>query len=489
MTNIGRRPVLSALLAIPVTSKGLGATMPDTVPPSRASADDSNFAGDGVTEILARYVTTAKYEHLPKEVCKQSVRALVNWMGVAIGGSREIAVEKAIAAIAPFSGPSQASVLGRGDRFDVLNTAFVNGLSSAVHDYDDTHLRTLIHPTGPVIAAALALAEMQPVSGKDFLAALIIGIEAACRIGNAVSPNHYDAGWHITGTVGGFGAAVAAGKLLGLNQTQMTWALGLAASQPVGLREALGSMTKGFHTGRAASNGLLAAFLASKDFENATSMIEGKYGWAGTLSSKQDFAQITDDLGKRFEAAEISFKPFACAVVLHPVIDAVVQLSTEQLFDVNRITSVKVKVHPRVLELAGRMNPRDGLEAKFSIYHAVAVAIIEGKAGVKQFTNRAVQDESVVRLRSKVLPRSDPAIKPDQAEITVTLGDGRILHKYVEHSLGTPEVPMSDDALEQKFIGLTDGILPYTQARRVLDLCWGAESLSDSGSLAKEAVI
>ncbi|MDV0440805.1 MmgE/PrpD family protein, partial [Xanthomonas sacchari] len=179
-------------------------------------------------------------------------------MGVAIGGSHHETVDVAVSALQPFSGPPQAGLFGRSERFDIMNAAFLNGVSSHIFDFDDTHLKTIIHPAGPVASAILAYAEMKPVSGKDFLDALVVGIEAECRIGNAVYPNHYDAGWHITGTCGPFGAAAAAGKLMGLTEQQMVYALGLAASQPVGLRESFGSMNKSFNPGRAASNGLFA---------------------------------------------------------------------------------------------------------------------------------------------------------------------------------------------------------------------------------------
>ena len=150
----------------------------------------------------------------------------------------------AISALAPFSGPAQASVLGRKERLDILHAALINGISSHVLDYDDTHSRNIIHPAGPVISAILALSEHRPVTGTEFVNALVLGVDVECRIGNSVYPKHYDAGWHITGTAGVFGAAAASGKLLGLSEQQMMWALGLAATQPVGLQEMFGSMKR-----------------------------------------------------------------------------------------------------------------------------------------------------------------------------------------------------------------------------------------------------
>ena len=193
-----------------------------------------------VTKILAQWILGSSYDTLPDPVRRESVRSVLNWVGVAIGGSHHETVDVAVSALQPFSGPPQAGLFGRTERFDILNAAFLNGVSSHIFDFDDTHLKTIIHPAGPVASAILAYAEMKPVTGKAFLDALVVGIETECRIGNAVYPNHYDAGWHITGTCGPFGAAAAAGKLMGLTEQQMVYALGLAASQPVGLRESFG---------------------------------------------------------------------------------------------------------------------------------------------------------------------------------------------------------------------------------------------------------
>jgi 2-methylcitrate dehydratase PrpD len=274
---------------------------------------------------------------------------------------------------------------------------------------------------------------------------------------------------------------------MGLREQQRVWALGLAASQPVGLRESFGSMNKSFNPGRAAANGLFAALLAAKNFTSSDAMIEAKRGWANTISTKQDYREITDGLGQRYEAALNTYKPFACGIVMHPAIDAAIQLRNEEKFTPDQITRVELKVHPLVLELTGKKTPETGLEGKFSIYHAVAVALVEGAGGEKQFSDRAVRDPVIVALRGKVMPVVDPAIKPEQVDLTIVLADGRRLHKYIEHATGSLEVPMSDQALERKFADLADGILPAAQARRVMDLCWNLESLKDAAEIAKTA--
>jgi 2-methylcitrate dehydratase PrpD len=441
-----------------------------------------------VTHTLARYLVKARYEDLPENVRREGVRTLLNWVGVAVGGSHHETVERAVQALAPFSGPKQASLLGRHERLDIMNAAFINGVSSHIFDYDDTHLKTIIHPAGPVVSAILALAEYRPVSGREFLNALVLGVETECRIGNAVYPNHYDIGWHITGTAGVFGAAAAAGKLLGLDEQRMTWALGLAASQPVGLRESFGSMNKSFNPGRAANNGLFAALLAQQGFTSSEAMIEAKRGWANTVSTKQDWHEITAGLGERYEAALNTYKPFACGIVIHPALDAAIRLRTEHQLDPGQVASVDLRVNPLVLELTGKLAPQSGLEGKFSIYHAVAVALIQGAAGERQFSDSLVNDSRVIALRSKVRTIVDPGIRTEQVDMTITLNDGRKLHSYIEHAVGSVEVPMSDAQLEAKFADLAEGILPRAQARRLMDACWQVEQAKAAAQIARAAV-
>jgi 2-methylcitrate dehydratase PrpD len=489
MSTLDRRQFLKvgtaasvAAAALPVT--GLAQAADGKPAPVAAAASP---AATGVTKTLARYIVNARYEDLPASVRKEGVRTLLNWMGVAVGGSHHETVERAVTALKPFSGPSQATLLGRKERFDIMNAAFVNGISSHIFDFDDTHLKTIIHPGGPAISAILALSEYRPVSGREFLNALILGVETECRIGNAVYPNHYDVGWHITGTAGVFGAAAAAGKILGLSEQQMIWALGLAASQPVGLRESFGSMNKSFNPGRAASNGLFAAILAAQDYTSSEGMIEAKRGWANTISTKQDYREITEGLGKRYEAALNTYKPFACGIVIHPAIDAAIQLRNQYHLTADQIDHIDLRVHPLVIELTGKKTPQIGLEGKFSVYHSVAVAIIDGAAGEKQYSDRAVRDPKTIALRDRVTATIDPAIRSEQVDMTIVTKDGRKLHRFIEHAIGSVEVPMTDRQLEAKFTDLIDGVLPNAQAAKLMDLCWKVEQLPSADIIAKSA--
>jgi 2-methylcitrate dehydratase PrpD len=439
------------------------------------------------TQALVNYVVDARPEALPEAVRKEAKRTFLNWVGCAVGGSRHETVDVAIAALSPFAGVGTASVLGRSERTDPLHAALFNGISSHVFDFDDTHLRTVIHPAGPVASALLAYAEHKPVTGTDFINALVLGVEVECRIGNAVFPAHYDIGWHITGTTGVFGAAAAVGKLLGLDAQRMAWAFGLAATQPVGLREMFGTMTKSFHPGRAAQNGFTAALLAQQGYTSSEQAIEAKRGWANVLSTSHNYDEITENLGKSYEISVNSYKPFACGIVIHPAIDGCIQLRNAEHLEPAKIRSVELRVHHLVLELTGKTAPKTGLEGKFSVYHAAAMAFIDGSGGEKQFSDTAVADPNVIALRDRIKATVGPEIASDEVRIKVTLEDGRVIEHHVPHAIGSIARPMSDADLEMKFHGLADDVLGAGRTGELIDQCWNLEQAGNVGKLAAAA--
>ena len=483
MTKIDRRRFVGTGAAGLIgLASGRPAAAPGALQPTASSDAPAN-----VTRALAAYVVLAKPEELPAPVRREACRTLLNWAGCAVGGSQHETVDIAVRALQPFSGTPQASLLGRRERMDVLHASLMNGISSHVLDFDDTHLKTVIHPAGPVASAILALAETRPVSGRDFLHALVLGAEVECRIGNAVYPAHYDRGWHITGTTGVFGAAAASGRLLGLSEQQMRWAFGLAATQPVGLREMFGTMTKSFHPGRAAQNGLTAALLAKEGFTSSEVGLEGRTGWAHVLSTSCDYTQITQGLGERYEILLNTYKPFACGIVLHPIIDACLQLRAAHHLTPDAIDRIDLAVHPLVLELTGRRTPQTGLEGKFSVYFAAAVAIASGAAGVKQFTDEWVRQPAVVALRERVTATVDPSITEAQTRAVITLKDGRRLEKFIEHATGSVEQPMSDADLDAKVRDLCEGVLPAARIQRLIDLCRNIERAPSARVIADVA--
>jgi 2-methylcitrate dehydratase PrpD len=440
------------------------------------------------TLALARFVAGSAFEVLPESVRHEAQRAILNWLGCAIGAARHETVEHAIAAFKPFAGAPQATVLGRSERLDILHAALLNGLTSHTFDFDDTHLRTIIHPTGPVASALLALAEHMPVSGEELIHAFVLGTEVECRIGNAVYPSHYDVGWHITGTAGVFGAAAGAGRLLRLNEQQLVWALGIAATQASGLREMFGSMCKPLHVGIAARNGLAAALLARENFTSAPQPIEGKRGFANVLASERDLSRLTEGLSETWELESNSYKPFPCGVVIHPAIDGCLQLRAEHRLAPAEIDAIELAVHPLVLELTGKTSPRTGLEGKFSVYHSAAVAIVDGAAGTAQYSDARVADRGVIALRERVRTCVDPALAEDAAHVRIRLKDGRLLERHVAHALGSLENPMSDRDLEEKFRNLSASVLDGAAIDAIVAACWSLERIEDGGRLARLTV-
>jgi 2-methylcitrate dehydratase PrpD len=440
------------------------------------------------TKTLASYIVTSRMESIPADVRHEARRAIVNFMGCALGGSVDTAVDRAIQAFAPYAGKPTASILGRSERMDPLHASLMNGISSHVYDFDDTTPKNYIHPTSPVASALFAYASANRVSGRDFMEAFILGFEAESRIGNAVYPAHYDVGWHITGTAGVFGAAAAIGKLLKLPEQQMIWAIGLAAPQAAGLREMFGSMAKALHPGRAAQNGYGAALLAQAGFTAGEHGLEGPRGFAAVQAAKYDLSKITTRLGADFDLRANTYKPFPCGIVNHPTIDGCIQIHEEHGPLPQNITAVRLGVAPLVMDLCNQRGITKGLQGKFSVYHGAAIGLVRGKAGIQEYTDDAVNDPQIRRVRELVSAVGDPSITEDQARIEVELATGETLARFVEQSLGNVHRPMSDKQLEDKFRDQAVTALPAAQVERAIQLCWRIDELDDVAELVRASV-
>jgi 2-methylcitrate dehydratase PrpD len=437
-----------------------------------------------VTRILAHYLVNSRYEDLPSDVVHEASRGLVNWMGCALGATRHATVQAALDAFHPFFGAPQAQIAGRPDRTDILHAALINGISSHVLDFDDTHYRA-VHPSAPVLPAVLALCEWRQLSGRDLVHAYVLGVEAEIRIGLSVFPEHYDRGWHITGTAGVFGAAAAAGKLLGLDEERMAWALGIAATQSAGLREMFGSMCKSLHPGKAAQNGLGAALMAQNGYTSSTRALEAKRGFGRVMSDRFDADVITQNLGGQYELMRNMYKPFACGLVQHAVIDACLQLRREYGLQPDQIEAVHATVGPLVVELTSKPEPTTGLEGKFSVFHALAAALVYGAAGEAQFSTQTVLNPQVIALRKRMHTTLDPNMRKLEGRVRIVLKDGRELDRHVPEALGTLARPMTDADLEEKFHGLAAEVMQREQAQRLADACWKVADLKDVGEVMR----
>jgi 2-methylcitrate dehydratase PrpD len=442
---------------------------------------------DDATATLARFIVESRWASIPQPIRHEAKRSLLNWVGCALGGCRDQTVDIALAALDEVSGPRAATILGRAERTDVVTAGAINALGSNILDFDDTHLRTVIHPTVPVAAAALALAVRSPTRGADLLHAFVLGVEAECRIGNAVSPEHYDAGWHITATCGVFGAAAACSKLLGLDERRTVWALGIAANTAAGTLGALGSMTKSWNMANAARNGLLAALLAAKGFTSTAHALEGERGFARIFSQRSELNEIVRGLGETWELAQNTYKPYPCGIVAHPVIDACIELREKLGVAPEGIERVDLHVHPLVRILMGNASPRTGLEAKLSVHHCAAAALVRGAVGVREFTDASAGDPALVAMRERVTLVDDPAMPKDAAKVTVHVTAGATHEVYVPHASGSLERPMSDDALAAKVRSLAKWGCPGCDTSALIDAAWSLDTLVDAGAFARAA--
>jgi 2-methylcitrate dehydratase PrpD len=354
-----------------------------------------------------------------------------------------------------------------------------------LQDYDDTHFPSVLHPTAPVWPAVFALAEDIGASGRDALAAFAIGAEVACRIAMSVHPWHYDAGWHITGTAGVFGAVAGAGWLLGLSVDQLINAFGAGGTQAAGVREVFGSDSKAMHPAKAASNGLQAVMLAKAGFTGPDDIIGGRRGfWAVLSSSGHDAAQLLGMWGERWELANNGLKPYANGVVSHPIQDAVIKLRNEHNLVPENVAAINAKVHPLVLELMNRSDPRRGLEGKFSFQHCAAAALVDGAGHDAQFSDAKVLDPTIAKLRGKVTAEIDQSMSEDSVRVAITLTDGNVIETYVEHATGSPENPMSDEALEAKYSALAGEVVGQAQANELLSAVWALDGAKDVSQVA-----
>ena len=440
-----------------------------------------------ITQILANFVATHPSRGWSDAVDHEAHRTFMNWLGCAVGAAQHEAAGAALAAVNLLEPAEQASVLGRSEKVDMASAALINGITSHTFDFDDTHLKTIIHPAGPVASAVLAMAEHLGNSGREVIDALVIGIDVSCRVGNAMYPDHYDRGWHITGSTGTLGAAAACARLLKLDVQQTAMALGIAASQPIGMREQFGTMTKPFHPGGAARAGLMSALLAKSGFTASPKAVEAPRGMMQTISAKNDWNEITHELGERFEISFNSYKPFACGIVIHPSIDACAQLRQQGVMP-DQIERIELKVHSLVLELTGKKEPQDGLQAKFSVYHGCAAGLTFGYAAEDEFSDAVVSRPDMVALRRKVVATVDDSIDEASADVTAVLLDGRKVHVFVEHAIGSLKNPMSDSQLEAKFRGMSDPILGVGKTSELILASWAIGEAANVKGLTTLAV-
>ncbi len=441
-----------------------------------------------VSAELVKFIATYQWDDVPDHVRHESKRTLLNFFSVALSACFDPTIEKAAKVYGRFSCAQQATVIGRGERMDILNAAAINTMGANVFDFDDTHFPTIIHPTSPVAPPLLAWSETQRISGKDFLLSLILGMEAECRIGNAVSPYHYARGWHITSTCGVFGSAMAIGRLIGLTQQQLVWALGNASAQASGLVETLGTMSKSISMGNAARNGIVSALLAEQDFDGPARPLEGLRGFLNVTADNADAQSIVTDLGKRWEVLNNAYKPYPCGVVLNPVIEACLKLSANAdllRHGLDKIESIELTGHSLLRQRTDRPHIKTGRESQVSAQHAVSVALTRGRAGLAEFSDEAVGDLSLKSLGAKVCFVDDDTYSVDAAKVLIKISGAQPIEVRIDIARGAVARPLTDRDIEDKVRALCAYGKSGIDPEPIINAVWQLDESTDVGQLMK----
>ena len=443
---------------------------------------DLKTDAETLTKTLCGYLAAAQFADLTAAAKKEPRRGVLDWIGCALAGSGHKTVTTLLAVLQEISGRPQATVLGRRLRLGLMDAPLANGLMGHVLDYDDTHMGgVVLHASSPVLAALFALAERKPVGGADFMLAYATGFEAGVRTGRT-APGHHRGGWHLTGTLGTIAAGAAAGKLIGLDPQRLTYALGIATTQAAGIQQNRGTMSKSFHAGKAAANGVLAALLAERGFDSTQEPIEGRRGFARVYSDVAELDQLTAGLGDGWVIETNGHKPYACGVVLHPLIDAVIAIRNRDGIDAAQVSEVNLRVHPLVLSITGVVEPSTGLQSKFSTLHSAAVALIDGTAGVAQYSDARAADPTVAALRRKVKAVADETLRKDEAYAAISVG-GKRHEVHIAHASGTADNPMSNAAIEAKFMANATPVIGRERAERARDFVLALDAQPDMREL------
>jgi 2-methylcitrate dehydratase PrpD len=410
------------------------------------------MAPEPLARALARYALETGWDSLPGAVRAEAVRAFLNVTGCIMGGCREPAVQAALGAAALTGGGDAATLIGHGRRSDLATAAFVNCLSSAILAFDDTHLATVTHPSGPVAAAILAYAETTPVSGAAFLNALSLGMEITCRLSNALllPPARGNTALYVTGLSGPIGAAAALGRLMGLDAPRLSAAMALAASMAAGFRATHGAMSGLMVPAVAARNAMHATLLAANGFTCMDDVLDSERGFLALFAPGADPAVALQGLGLRFEVLANAYKPYPAGIVVHAAIDACLE-AMGAAAEGARVAAVRLTVPALSKALADRAHPADFFAAQISLQHWAAHACLRRSAGIAALRSEAIAAPDIVALRAKVEIVTDATFSRDEALAEIHLDGGPVLRAHVANARGSLARPMSDAELDAKF--------------------------------------
>jgi 2-methylcitrate dehydratase PrpD len=456
------------------------------------------------TSAVVDFISGMRLADVPREAVAIGKRCIIDGLGVMLAGSTTDASRILRAHVRATATTEEASAIGPEPlRVSAANAALLNGLSGHAHDFDDTQLSTtadrifglLTHPTIPPLAAALAVGERQHASGAQVLEAFLAGFEVECKIAEAIHPHHYKKGFHSSGTVGTFGAMVAAAKLLGLGREALAHALAIAASMASGIRVNFGTMTKPLHVGRAAQNGVTAAELASRGFTGGGDALDGPWGFFQVLSFGDGFDpdRIVPVLGNPYTIVTpgVSIKPYPCGVLGHPSMDAMRTLVVTHDVEPEQIAAIRLRAGSNILNPLRYGVAQSELEAKFSPPFMLAAIALRRRAGIREFSDEFVRSAPVQAMMAKVTPVLDRDIEARGFEkirstVEIDLVDGRRLAQAAdERYRGGPDRPFTREDLREKFSDCASLVLPASAMSLVIDAVESIEGLQDVGDLVR----
>jgi 2-methylcitrate dehydratase PrpD len=444
------------------------------------------LAHDGPTDSLVHYLQSTVHGDLPAAVRHAARRSLVNIVGCMVGGAPHPVVGQTHAALAEFAGPPRATLAGRRERTDALHAALLNGLACSAYAFDDTHAQAIVHPSGPVVSALLALCERTPVSGAGFLTAFALGVEVVCRVSRAISvpPATGPVAWMQTGVAGGIGAAAACAKLLGLAPPQMKSAIAIAAAQASGFRSLHGTMCIPLIPAHAGQVGLRAALLAAGGLSCTKASLEADMGYLGLFAERPDLDALAGALGERYEILSNMFKPYPCGIVIHPILDACLELQQDPRYAAATLHRIHIHATPTAVTLSGK-RANDAYQARTSLYYWAATALLRGSAGLDALEAASFSDPAMTALQDRMEVHADATLAGNAARVEVVLQDGSTIACAVEHCIGSAARPMTDDELKGKFIGLCEPVLGRDATVRLLDACSNIENVAEAAALAR----
>lgn len=444
-----------------------------------------------VTRQLAAFAVSTDVDDLPAEVIHQAERCLLDTLGAAVAGSVHADSGRIIQdVVAEFDEPPIATVIGSGMHKSAMTAALANGVMAHALELDDGSKHATYHPGCSIVPTALALGEELVLGGAVVARAIALGYEVSLRIGSAINPSHYLNGFHPTGTIAHFGTTTTAAVLLGLNDDQLVNALGLAGSMASGINqyEADGTVVKHLHPGNAARDGILAALMARKGFTGPEEVIEGRLGFCHCFADECDFTAMTAGLGENWHMLETYFKPYCSCRYVHYAIECIQQILDEHPLPPESIERVLVRTHRNAKQGSDIPDFRTPLHARTSIQHGISTVLVNGEAGLNQYTEEAIRDERVRNMARRIsvevdeqLQKSYPDPRPMAVEVQTT--DGRRYAARVDYAKGDPLNPMTDAELCEKFLDVTAGVLPEDTAQAVIDMCLCVQGIDDTGEL------